>query len=309
MTGKSQRTAAGKPQYWLVSACMFFLLPCMHGQKQESQTPYFRVNVDTVFVKVVVTDSLNRSVTGLQKEDFKVYEDNIQQTILHFGQQSAPVSVGFIFDRSGSMRYDHRYIVGRNWFNQLVKTGETNPDDEYFLITFNQKIDLVRSFTDEPSGFAFDVILQKPGGWTALFDAVYRGIDMVQEGKNEKKALIVITDGEENRSRYRWNELRELAMESDVQIYAIGVDPSGYALLKSLAGLTGGRAFLPDAAGIDYYINLIHTELRNQYLLGYVPINTRRDGKWRQITVKLDTPRGFPKLLVRTRNGYYAPRD
>ena len=304
MIGKSPIVAAA-----LVSAFLLFVLPCIHAQKEKAQTPLFRVNVDMVFVKVVVTDPLNRSITGLEKEDFDIYEDNIRQPIVHFSQHSAPVSVGFIFDRSGSMSYDHKYIVGRNWFNQLVEAGETNPDDEYFLITFNQKIDLVHSFMGDPSRFAFDVILQKPSGWTALFDAVYRGIDKVKEGKNEKKALIVITDGGENRSRYRWNELRDLAMESDVQIYAIGVDPSGYALLKKLATLTGGRAFLPEVAGIDYYINLINTELRNQYLLGYVPSNTARDGKWRRIRVKLDLPRGIPKLSVRTRDGYYAPRD
>ena len=279
-----------------------------NSQDKKSQIPLFKVQVDTVFVKLVVTDPWNRNVSGLQKDDFIVYEDDVQQTITHFSQQSAPVSVGFIFDTSASMVQNRSLRISKNWFTQLVRSGDPNPEDEYFLITFNQKINLVQAFSNDREELQYNLTMQKPGGWTALYDAVYRGIDKVKEGKNEKKALILISDGGENRSRYNFSEVRELAVESGVQIYAIGVDPSGYSTLKKIADLTGGRAFRPRNAGIDSLISLIHTELRNQYLIGYVPTNETRDGKWRSIKVKIKKPPGYPKLSIRARNGYRAPR-
>jgi Ca-activated chloride channel family protein len=137
------------------------------------------------------------------------------------------------------------------------------------------------------------------------------GLDHIKRGKNEKKALILITDGEDNSSRYRTSEVREFCRESGVQIYAIGLPgPEGYGggILRQLTKDTGGRVFFPDGfSGLDYFVDLIHTELRNQYLLGYAPTNRARDGKWRQVTVKLDAPRGFPKLSVRAKKGYFAP--
>lgn len=278
------------------------------SQDKKSQIPLFKVHVDTVFVKLVVTDPWNRNVSGLQKDDFIVYEDNVQQSIIHFSQQSAPVSVGFIFDTSASMVQNRSLHISKNWFTQLVRSGDPNPEDEYFLITFNQKINLVQAFSNDKEELQYNLAMQKPGGWTALYDAIYRGIDKVKEGKNEKKALILISDGGENRSRYNFGEVRDLAMESGVQIYAIGVDPSGYSTLKKIADVTGGRAFNPQYAGIDYLISLIHTELRNQYLIGYVPTNETRDGKWRSIKVKINKPPGYPKLSIRARNGYRAPR-
>lgn len=294
--------------YWVIVSALLCLVPGTSGQEQKTQAPLFKVSVNTVFAKVVVADPWNRNVTGLKQEDFRIYEDNVQQTIVHFSQQAAPVSVGFIFDISGSMVQNRHMTISKNWFTQLLRSGDPNPEDEYFLITFNQKINLAQAFTNDRVELQYDLATQKPGGWTALYDAVYRGIDKVKEGKNEKKALILISDGGDNRSRYRFSEVRELAIESDVQIYAIGVDPFGYSTLKSIANLTGGRAFMPGYTGIDYYISLIHTELRNQYLLGYIPTNEAKDGKWRRITVKVDKPRGYPRLSIRTRDGYRAPK-
>jgi Ca-activated chloride channel homolog len=290
-----------------------FLL-CFHestsGQDKKPSVPLFRVDVETVYVKVTVSDPLGRYVTGLEKEHFKVYEDNVEQTISHFSQESAPISLGFVFDISGSMGTGLNVGKAKNWFIRLLEIR--NPDDEYALITFNTKVNLVQAFTSDSAELQNDIAYQKSGGRTALYDAVYRGLDHVREGKNDKKALILVSDGEDNSSRYRATEVRELSKESDVQIYAIGlVGPEGYGqgVLNSIARITGGRAFFPSGYGADnigYYIDLIHTELRNQYLLGYVPSNRTRDGNWRQIKVKLDAPRGFPKLAVRNRDGYYA---
>jgi Ca-activated chloride channel homolog len=292
--------------FWLLLSILLFCASSLNGQGEKSQTPLFKVSVDTVFAKVVVTDSLNRNVTGLGKEDFRIYEDKVQQTISHFSQQQAPVSLGIVFDVSGSMASDEKRNIGKGWFAQLVKGGKLNPEDEFFLITFNQSNKLVRPFTDEIADLEDDLAVQEIGGWTAMWDAVYRGIDKVREGRHEKKALILITDGRDNRSRYTYDEIREFTLESDVQIYAIVLNSTKHASLQSLAQLTGGRIVF--GHGISYSLHLIHAELRNQYLLGYIPANDARDGKWRRISVKVDAPQGYPKLFLRTRQGYYAPK-
>jgi Ca-activated chloride channel family protein len=158
-----------------------------------------------------------------------------------------------------------------------------------------------------------DVAFQKPGGNTALYDAVYMGLDEVKKGKNERKAIILISDGEDNSSRYTPSEVHDFARESDVQIYAIGQYGRfdyGWGVLQNVANFTGGRFFFPDNFNeLDYYIDVILAELRNQYVLGYVPTNKARDGKWRRIKVQLYTPPGLPMLSVRCREGYYAPKN
>ncbi len=264
-----------------------------------------------MFVKVSVTDPLNRYVTGLEKENFKVYEDKVEQTILHFSQQSAPISVGIIFDISGSMKDNNNIKKAKAAITRFLEAG--NPEDQYFLITFNHKTNLAQGFTDQSSSLASDVAFQKPGGRTALYDAVYMGLDEVKEGRNEKKALILITDGEDNSSRYSPSEVREFAKESDVQIYGIGEEGKlgyGRSEIQNIVGITGGRAFFPNNFNeLDYYIDLVHAELRNQYVLGYVPTNKAHDGKWRRIRVKLDAPQGLPKLIVHAKEGYYAPKN
>jgi Ca-activated chloride channel homolog len=285
---------------------------CVNGGDEKPPMPTFKVMVETVYAKVAVTDTLNRYVTGLEKDDFEIFEDNIRQTIVHFSQQSAPVSIGILFDVSESMGFRRNIDISRRWFRQLVRSRNYNPEDEYFLITFNRTIKLVLDFDDDRTGSPDSITTLKAGGWTALYDAVYMGINKVKEGKNEKKALILFTDGEDNSSRYHWSEIRDLCKESDVQVYAIGVlGPGNYGnVLKDFAKYSGGRVFFPDQqVNVDSFMNIIHTELRNQYLLGYVPINKNRDGKWRKINVKLNAPPGFPKMSVRTKSGYYAPKN
>jgi Ca-activated chloride channel homolog len=289
----------------LIGIFFIFFVSGLNGQN-NTPPPAFRVEVDTVYLKVAVTDPLRRYVTGLEKEYFKVYEDKIEQPIIHFSQESAPISVGFIFDVSNSMGHNRNIRISKNWFIRFLKNR--NPQDEFFLITFNEKINLVESFTKETSELQGDIAVVKTGGWTALYDAVYRGLDKVKEGKNEKKALIVISDGEENSSRYRWREVRESFKESDVPIYGIGYDGpmgGGNYVLQDMANITGGRVF---GGRWDDSINLIFTELRNQYLLGYAPANKTHDGKWRSIKVVIDPPPGFPKLKIRTKRGYYSSK-
>ncbi len=295
--------------YCLASAFPALTLDGQSGKPQER--PTVRVGVETVFVKVSVTDPLNRYVTGLEKAHFKVFEDKVEQTISHFTQETAPISVGIIFDVSGSMKDNNNIQSAKSSITRFLESG--NPDDEYFLVTFNQNTTLVQGFTRESTTIQNDVAFKTPGGRTALYDAVYMGLDQIRRGKNEKKALILITDGEDNSSRYSVAEVREFAKESDVQIYAIGEEGKlgyGRSEIQNIVGLSGGRAFFPNNFNeLDYYIDLIHAELRNQYVLGYMPTNKIHDGKWRKIRVKLEPPEGLPKLLVHAKEGYYAPKN
>jgi len=281
------------------------------AQNQTQPTiPVFKVDVETVFVKVSVTDPLNRYVTGLEKEHFKIYEDNVEQAITHFSQQSAPISAGIIFDVSASMKDNNNIRKAKNAIARFLESG--NPEDENFLITFNNKANLAQDFTDQSTSLQNEAAFQKPGGTTALYDAVYMGLDKIKEGRREKKALIIITDGEDNSSRYSAGEVREFAKEMDVQVYAIGEEGTlgtGRFEIQNIVNLTGGRAFFPNNFGeLDYYIDLIHAELRSQYVLGYNPTNKTHDGKWRRIKVKLDAPQGLPKLIVKAKEGYNAPK-
>jgi Ca-activated chloride channel family protein len=278
---------------------------------QKPQNPVFRVGVETVFVKVSVTDPLIRYVTGLEKENFRVFEDKVEQNINHFTQETAPVSVGIVFDISGSMKDNNNIQKAKSAIVRFLESGNAN--DEYALITFNERTSLVQNFTSQSSNLRSLIAMKQPGGRTAVYDAVYMGLDEMRAGKNEKKALIVITDGEDNSSRYTISEVKEFAKESDIQIYAIGEQGQlgyGRSLIQGIVSLTGGRAFFPNNFNeLDYYIDLIHSELRNQYVIGYSPTNLVHDGKWRKIQVRLDPPPGLPKLAVHAKEGYYAPKS
>jgi Ca-activated chloride channel family protein len=191
---------------------------------------------------------------------------------------------------------------------------DVNPGDEFFLMTFNQNTDLVSGFTQDPGKLLQAGALKKASGRTALWDALYRGLDEMKAAKNDRKALVIITDGEDNSSRYTASDVKGLARESDVQVYVVG-EPGeldyGPSEIQSITQLSGGRAFFPDNLNtLDYYIDLIHSELRNQYVIGYVPSAAQDEkGKWHKIQVKLDQPKGFPKLAVHAREGYYAATE
>lgn len=273
--------------------------------------PVFRVGVDTVFVKVAVTDPLNRYVVGLDRSNFRVFDQKVEQSITHFVQQAAPISVGILFDVSGSMKANNNINAAKSAIVRFLQSA--NPEDQFFLVTFNQRPTLVAPFTNETAAIQNEISFKNPGGRTAVWDAVYLGLEQMKEAKNEKKALILITDGEDNSSRYSPSEVREFTRESDVQIYGIGEEGKlgyGKSEIEEIVSMSGGRAFFPGSFNeLDYYIDLIHSELRNQYVLGYVPNNKVHDGKWRKIQVKLDPPPGLPRLIVHAKEGYYAPKN
>ncbi|HEY1581419.1 MAG TPA: VWA domain-containing protein [Terracidiphilus sp.] len=272
-----------------------------------------RMNVDLVLVPVTVTDPMNRLVTGLEQEDFSVFENNGAQKIKSFSAEDAPVSIGIVFDLSGSMT--SKLIRARESILQFVKTA--NPEDEFFVIGFNDRPELIEDFTSSVEDIQARLANVRSGHRTALLDAIYYGVQKMKEAKHERKALLVVSDGGDNRSRYTEGEVRAQVRESDVEIYSIGIfDPyaatpeerTGPILLNELCEETGGRLFrVDDISEMSDIAEKISTELRNQYVIGYTPNKVLRDGKWRKVKVKLTPPSGLPPLTVHARTGYYAP--
>ena len=275
-----------------------------------------RVQSTLVLIPVTVTDPLNRFVTGLDRENFRVFEDKNEQKVTHFASEDAPLSVGLVFDTSGSM--GSKLDKSRQAVKQFFKTA--NPEDEFFLIQFNDRPELVVDFTTRLEEIQNRLTFTQSKGRTALLDAVYMALHKMKKAKNARKALLIISDGGDNSSRYTESEIKNAVREADVQVYAIGIfemmsnrgrtpeELSGPSLLSEIAEQTGGRHFpvenlneLPDVAA------KIGIELRNQYLLGYTPTNPQRDGKYRRVQVKLVQPRGLPPLRAFWRLGYYAP--
>ena len=278
-----------------------------------------RLDVNLVLVNVTVTDPYNRFVTGLGKEHFELKEDKIEQDILYFSNEDLPISLGIVFDISQSMSLAGKFPRASQAAVEFLKTA--NPQDEFFFITFSDSPELLTDFTSSIEEVQNRLLFTRPGGRTALFDALYLALDKMGKANNPRKALLIISDGGDNRSRYSVRDIKSAVRESDIQIYSIGIfDPVssrsspellwGPQLLRDLSEMTGGRMFpieihnigeLPDVAA------KISLELRNQYVIGYRPSNEARDGSWRKVKVKINAPRGLPRLNVYTRSGYYAP--
>jgi Ca-activated chloride channel family protein len=281
----------------------------------RTHTKPLQTNVDLVLVPVTITDPMNRLVTGLDKENFAVYEGKDQQEIKHFSSEDAPVSLGVIFDMSGSM--SSKIERAREAVIEFFKTA--NPQDEFFMITFADKPEEISDFTQSIEDIQGKLVYTVPKGRTALLDAIYLGVSKMRQAKYPKKSLLVISDGGDNHSRYTEGEIKSVVKEADLLIYAIGIydrymstpeEQLGPALLSDLTELTGGRAFTIDNPNdLADVATKIGIELRNQYVLGYRPKNSAHDGKWRKIKVKLVPPKGLPPLRVYAKTGYYAPTE
>jgi Ca-activated chloride channel family protein len=273
----------------------------------------FRINVNLVLVPLTVTDTMDRLVTGLEKENFFLYEDNHLQTIKSFSTDDAPVSIGVIFDMSGSMA--DKIIRARDSILEFMKTS--NPQDEFFVVGFNDRPELIEDFTSSTEQIEERLANVKAGHRTALLDAIYFGLDKMKQAKYPRKALLIVSDGGDNRSRYTEGEVRSVVRESGVQIYSIGIfdaeaatteERTGPILLSDISDETGGRLFkVDDVSEMGDIAAKISAELRNEYVLGYTPTNEKHDGKWRKVKVKLVPPPGLPPLTVHSRIGYYAP--
>lgn len=272
-----------------------------------------KVGVELVLVPVTITDPLNRLVTGLDRENFSILEGKDPQEIKNFSSEDAPVSIGVIFDVSGSM--SSKIEKSREAVVEFFKTA--NPQDEFFMIAFADKPEQISDFTQSVEDIQGKLVFTVPKGRTALLDAIYLGVNKMRQAKYPKRALLIISDGGDNHSRYTENEIKALVKEADVMIYAIGIydhyfasdeERLGPALLGDITELTGGRAFTIDNPNdLGDVATKIGIELRNQYVIGYRPKNPTHDGKWRKIKVKLIPPRGLPPLKVYAKTGYYAP--
>jgi Ca-activated chloride channel family protein len=282
----------------------------------EPSAANIRVSTDLVLIPVTVTDKLNRSVTGLEKEHFKLFEDKVEQVITHFASEDAPVAIGIVFDCSASM--GDKLRQSREAVSALLKTA--NPEDEFFMVEFSDRAQVVVNLTQDSTAISNRLNLIQPRGRTALLDAIVVSLNEMRKAHNSRKALVIISDGGDNSSRYTVSEVKNQVREADVQIYAVGIiepfwgrgrspeELDGPRLLSEVAEQTGGRLFevdnlndLPDIA------SKVGSALRNQYVLGYSPSNVRRDGKYHRVRLKLMKPTGWPSLRASWRLGYYAP--
>jgi Ca-activated chloride channel homolog len=278
-------------------------------------TRTIRVESNLVLVPLTVTDDRNRLVTGLERDNFYLYENNQPQTIRTFSTDDAPVSIGIVFDLSGSMM--SKFGRARKALSEFMRTS--NPQDEFFVVAFNDRPAVVVDYTSNVDDVDARMVMLRPERRTALIDAAYLGLNKLKDAKYERKALLIISDGGDNRSRYVESELRRAVRESDTQIYSIGIfdvyaatpeEKSGPTLLMDICEMTGGRMFrVTDADELGDIAARISAELRNEYVLGFKPADLRHDGNWRKLKVKMNAPAGLPPLTVHNRQGYYAPSE
>lgn len=303
---------------WTIAAAIIGVLggiTAITGQSaslsQSSQT--LKVDVDLVLVTATVTDQLNRYVSGLEREHFQVWEDRLEQKIAYFSSEDVAISVGIILDVSGSMK--DKISTARDAASTFLKTG--NPEDENFLITFASSPTVATDFTTDTSKLQNRLLFTPAKGMTAMYDSVYLGLAKLREGSNPKKAILLITDGEDNHSRYTFSQVKEFVKEQDVQIYGIGIvddwnsqlgaGRTGRAMIEELSELTGGRSFFPDSVyELEDICAKIAVELKNQYVVGYHSTNEAKDGKWRKLRMKVNPPKGIQNLNIRYKTGYYA---
>ena len=271
----------------------------------SAQQPDDKIQLKAKLVSLTVTvsDSLGRFVTGLEKRNFQIYDDGVQQEIAHFGDEDAPLTLGIIYDVSGSMGD----LTSRS-FQALQKFFDTSHrDDEYFIIAFNNRAQLVQDFTTSPSEIMSRVVFVKAKGSTALYDGVYLGLEKARQGRHRKKALLIISDGEENSSRYNGRELREMLKESDVPVYGIAISQlyGGTGALQSLSGWSGGMTFSPmdEPQTRDIYTR-IALMLRHQYSIGFYPTDAASTVDWHKVRIVISAPRGLGRLSLSYKNGY-----
>ena len=271
------------------------------------------VNTDLITFTVTVTDAYGRFVSGLGKNAFTIFDDRKQQEITNFSDDDSPVSVGVVFDMTGSMSGE-KVKRAREALGHFIQTSHDR--DEYFLITLHDgRAFLAMDRTRDSQAILDRLMFVQTKGNTAFYDAVYLATERVQRGTHVKRAVLVISDGQDNNSRYTFNELRKVLKESDVVVYTIGIEESGNGslalegsgILDEIAGVSGGKSFFPrTAAEMDDIFEQIALELRHQYSIGYRPPNFVNDGKWHHIKVKVTPPRGLPRLFVRSKEGYFA---
>jgi Ca-activated chloride channel homolog len=273
-----------------------------------------RINSDLVLIPVLVTDHQDRPITGLQKDHFKLFDDKVEQVISNFTSEDAPVSIALLFDCSGSM--GPKLQKSRAAVRAFLETA--NPEDEFSLIQFNDRAQLVSGFTNKIEEIQNGLMFTQSRGATALLDAIYLAINEMRSAKHTRKAIMIISDGGDNSSRYTSKEVKNALREADVQVYSIGIlepftgrmtpeEMTGPVLLQEIAQETGGRLFeVYDLNDLRDIATRIGAALRNQYVLGYAPAEAKHDGKYHRIQVKVERVKGLPPLRATFRGGYYG---
>jgi Ca-activated chloride channel homolog len=304
---------------------IFIILPAdfsslaqQHVTEGSQDAGAIRLGTELVSVRVTVMDQRGRKIEGLSKEDFRIYEDKIEQPVSFFSDEDTPASVGVVFDTSSSMS-GAKILRAKEALARFIQTS--HQQDEYFLVSFNSSPHLLLDSARDGQVILDQFNNVYPKGETALFDAVDLAIEKVSHGTYPKRALILISDGEDNHSRLSFNQLRQRLQEADVLVYSIGIGgnyptpksratANGPILMDKLASISGGKSFWPTTAErMDEAFERIALELRRQYSIGYLPSNFVADGKWHRIKVTLTTPHELPRLVVRSREGYYAVKN
>src|SRR5437016_2790347 len=310
---------------------IFILLICLSSlvvlaqdkpQTQKSDKDNYTLSVETLDVNlpISVLDKEGRPVNGLTKDQFQIFEDKIPQTIKTFSHEDIPLSLGLIIDNSGSMRNKRERVNSA----ALSFVRESNPDDETFIVNFDDSAYLEQDFTGSIGDLVDALDNIDARGETALYDAIYLSSDHVKSGHKDKKALLLITDGEDNVSKYGINKVIEALRQSKVTLYCIGLleeddqrgglfkkPPSKKAKedLQKFATITGGQAFFPkNLDEVEELVKVIAHDLRNHYTVTYTPTNAKLDGSYRDIMVKVTPPKNLGKITWHTKQGYYAPK-
>jgi Ca-activated chloride channel family protein len=270
------------------------------------------VNTDLVTMTVSVTDNHGRFVPGLEKKDFTITDNKVNQQIAFFSDADVPVSVGIVFDVSGSMS-GKKIERAKEALSTFIQTS--HPQDEYFLIGIGSQPQLLLDKSRDGEAVIRKLTFVEPHGSTALYDASYLALERVTRGVYPKRAILIISDGQDNNSRYTFSQLRRAVMESDVVMYAIGIEGGaggklamyGSLLLEELVSVSGGRVFFPRNSGrMNEALEQIALELRHQYSIGYRPSNFTLDGKWHRVKVKVRPPPELNRVFIRSREGYFA---
>lgn len=288
----------------------------LFAQKQTAATSPdgepLTINTDLVTFNVSVMDREGRAVAGLNKTVFNVFDNKVLQEINFLSDEDTQASISIVFDTSGSMS-DKKITQAKEALANFINTSKTR--DEFFLIDFNSRARLLVDRTRDGDAVLNKFTFVQPKGNTALYDAVYLGVEKVMKGAHPKKIVLIISDGEDNNSRYSFRELRRRLQESGVVIYAIGFGGyyplkgglNGRGTLEEMARATGGKAFFPnDSVEMSEDFERIALEIRHFYSISYYPTDFMADGKWHRLKVKLNSPIGSPRLTVRSREGYFA---